>query len=439
MDPAVASFVDATGADPAQAQEFLAAFGSVEAAVNAFFEDGGAKDDDDDMYESAAVQAAVRAAPGSTLSPHAERCARQPPLAAAPPAAKPAAKPKAAPRGGSGNVRSLADLAHSDDESDDEKPVETFIGGAKRCAKRPRSLAQRIAETAGGAAVRWCRTRRKAVDRCAPRSLRFRLWATGGLSGVPIAACVCQDKVASLFEKARQAGALDAESGAPTAGPPAQPTSKAFSGSGRTLSGAPSASAAPVAPSAPAAPAAVKHVITFYHNGFTVNGGPLRRIDDPANAPFMEAIASGHAPEELRPSDPSTPIHVDLVRKDEDWVAPPEPKYTAFAGSGRTLGGSGGGQGASAAVPVPSAGSWSVDESAPTTSLQLRLADGQRLVAKFNTTHTVAHIRAFIEKARPGTGGLGTLQTGMPPVTLDDPNATLVDAGLLGCVVTQKA
>ena len=64
MDPAVASFVDATGADPAQAQEFLAAFGSVEAAVNAFFEDGGAKDDDDDdMYESAAVQAAVRAAP----------------------------------------------------------------------------------------------------------------------------------------------------------------------------------------------------------------------------------------------------------------------------------------------------------------------------------------------------------------------------------------
>ncbi len=158
----------------------------------------------------------------------------------------------------------------------------------------------------------------------------------------------------------------------------------------------------------------------------------------------MEAIAAGMAPPELRPEHPGTPISVNLVRKDEEWTAPPEPKYTAFSGTGRTLGGGGGAAAAAATAPlavtpVPCADSWSVDESAPTTTVQLRLLDGQRMVARFNTHHTVAHIRAFIEQVRPGTGALGSLQTGMPPQTLADPNATLQAAGLLGCVITQKA
>jgi hypothetical protein len=38
-----------------------------------------------------------------------------------------------------------------------------------------------------------------------------------------------------------------------------------------------------------------------------------------------------------------------------------------------------------------------VDESQPTTSIQLRLGDGTRLVAKFNHTHTVGDIRRFVD------------------------------------------
>lgn len=187
--------------------------------------------------------------------------------------------------------------------------------------------------------------------------------------------------------------------------------------------------------------------------GFVVNDGPLRSFDDPANAPFMEAIATGVAPEELRPKNPMQPINVNLVRKGEDYTPPPEPKYTAFSGSGRTLGATGGeaatsaaaaagagpsGAGASASLPVvPS--SWEVDESQPTTTLQLRLLDGQRVVAKFNTSHTVGHIRAFIEALHPGDGRKGTLVSGMPPQTLGDASMTLQDAGLLNCVVMQKA
>ena len=182
-----------------------------------------------------------------------------------------------------------------------------------------------------------------------------------------------------------------------------------------------------------------------------MNDGPLRTFDDPANAPFMEAIATGVAPEELRPKNPMQPINVNLVRKGEDYTPPPEPKYTAFSGSGRTLGAPSGGAGpssagagpgpassASASVPVVP-GSWQVDESQPTTTLQLRLLDGQRVVAKFNTAHTVGHIRAFIEAMQPGKGHLGTLVSGMPPQTLADASVTLQDAGLLNCVVMQKA
>lgn len=35
-------------------------------------------------------------------------------------------------------------------------------------------------------------------------------------------------------------------------------------------------------------PAAVAHDITFWSNGFTVDDGPLRSLDDPENASFLE-------------------------------------------------------------------------------------------------------------------------------------------------------
>lgn len=100
------------------------------------------------------------------------------------------------------------------------------------------------------------------------------------------------DKVASLFEAARKAGAKDGPAlAAPSAAGPAKPA--AFTGSANTLSGAPPAGQAPPGSGAGAAatgpPAQVAHVITFFRNGFTVDGGPLRLMDDPANAPFLQA------------------------------------------------------------------------------------------------------------------------------------------------------
>jgi len=62
------------------------------------------------------------------------------------------------------------------------------------------------------------------------------------------------------------------------------------------------------------------------------------------------------------------------------------------------------------------------------------------MVARFNTTHTVADIRGFIDAARPGGTGPYQLQTmGFPPVKLTDSKQTIEGAGLLNAVVIQKA
>lgn len=89
-------------------------------------------------------------------------------------------------------------------------------------------------------------------------------------------------------------------------------------------------------------------------------------------------------------------------------------------------------------VPSPEVG-LVVDSSAPTTSIQVRLADGTRMVARFNLHHTIRDVRAFIEASRPGGARNYQLQTmGFPPKQLTDPEQTIEEAGIASSVVIQK-
>lgn len=265
------------------------------------------------------------------------------------------------------------------------------------------------------------------------------------------------DAVASVFDAARRgAGGLQA------APPPAPAGGGAFSGAARTLAGEGAPAAAPGATvPAPTGPAIV--TIDFYTDGiFTVSGGPPRNAADPAERPFLAALAAGECPAELEEAaaaaaaeagdGPPAPVPVSLVRHAGPYEPPAAPARATFQGTGRTLGGAGGAAAGAeeptpAAAPAPpppaAAGGWpGADEALPTTSLQIRLADGSRLVARFNLSQTVADIRSFIASAAPpgaGPPAYTLSKAGVPPTPLGDEGVTIEGAGLAGSVVVQRA
>ncbi|PRQ52796.1 putative SEP domain-containing protein [Rosa chinensis] len=79
--------------------------------------------------------------------------------------------------------------------------------------------------------------------------------------------------VDSIFTQARQfaQGPLEPSS-----------SSKSFTGTARTLTGE------TVPTAAPQPPESINHTITLWRNGFSIDDGPLRRLDDPENAAFLE-------------------------------------------------------------------------------------------------------------------------------------------------------
>lgn len=257
---------------------------------------------------------------------------------------------------------------------------------------------------------------------------------TGGeKSGMLVQGPSKTNDVDEIFNQARQVGAVEGplENLHPSG-------SRSFTGTGRTLASGEAVAAA----SQP--PEAVVHNIVFWQNGFTVNDGPLRSMDDPENASFLESIRKSECPKELEPADHRSSVSVNLTRRDGNC---PEPeKHTVpFQGVGRTLGGSTSSEQTAAAVsapftsaPAPSAG-LIVDQNQPSTPIQLRLADGTRMVAHFNYHHTINDIRAFIDASRPGGSRTYQLQAvGFPPKPLNDLSQTIEQAGLANSVVMQK-
>ncbi|KAF7815315.1 plant UBX domain-containing protein 4-like [Senna tora] len=235
------------------------------------------------------------------------------------------------------------------------------------------------------------------------------------------------NSVDDFFDRARQS-AVDKP-------PEHSQKSKSFTGTARLLSGE-SVQSAPPPP-----PAVVTHTITFWRNGFSVDDGPLRRLDDPQNAPFLESVKNSECPKELEPADGRTTVHVELTRRDENYPEPVKPRHLPFRGLGRTLGSSSSGGEASVepnTAPLPSMG-LVIDEAQPVTSIQLRLADGTRMVSRFNHHHTISDVRAFIDASRPGGARSYQLQTmGFPPKQLTDLDQTIEQAGIANSVVIQR-
>ncbi|GJJ14154.1 hypothetical protein Clacol_008414 [Clathrus columnatus] len=193
--------------------------------------------------------------------------------------------------------------------------------------------------------------------------------------------------------------------------------------------------------------------ITFWRDGFSVEDGPLMRYDEPGNAQLLNEINAGHAPPQFLNVDVGQPVELRVTRRlNEDYIPPPKRPLAAFEGQGHRLG-SIVPETASAEPSIPGAFPTSstssrvestqmkfeVDQTLPTTSVQVRLADGTRLVARMNLHHTVGDIRNFINASRPGSSLTPyTIQTPFPVRILDDNTLTIEKAGLKNSVVVQR-
>nr|KAF6267310.1 NSFL1 cofactor [Myotis myotis] len=198
--------------------------------------------------------------------------------------------------------------------------------------------------------------------------------------------------VDDLFKGAKEHGAVAVEQMTRSPGETSKP--KPFAGGGYRLGAAPEEESAYVAGERRRHSSQDVHIVLkLWKSGFSLDNGELRSYQDPSNAQFLESIRRGEVPAELRRLAHGGQVNLDMEdHRDEDFVKP-KGAFKAFTGEGQKLG-STAPQVLNTVFPAQQAeneakasSSISIDESQPTTNIQIRLADGGRLVQKFNHSH----------------------------------------------------
>jgi len=182
----------------------------------------------------------------------------------------------------------------------------------------------------------------------------------------------------------------------------------------------------------------VKRMITFWKNGFSIDDGPL--MDYKKHQNVLKNLEEGYAPTELFNIKRGEELSVEVShRMNEDYVPPPK-KLKPFEGVGQKLGSFVPGVDVSSPPPPQKdkqpEGKVEVDESQPTTTLQIRLSNGSREMATFNYTHTVGDVMAYIKSINPNSRPF-VIKTSFPNKEYHDVDQTLKDADLLDAVVIQ--
>ncbi|KAM9195837.1 UBX domain-containing protein 2A isoform 1-T2 [Mergus octosetaceus] len=187
-------------------------------------------------------------------------------------------------------------------------------------------------------------------------------------------------------------------------------------------------------------------IIKLWKNGFTVNDGELRSYADVASQQFLDSIKKGELPFELRKVFEKEEVDVKVEdKKDEVCLSSKKPVFHPFSGHGYRLGSATPRivskvreehQAAGDKRPLPVV---PLNDLEPITNIQIWLADGERVIQKFNVSHRISHVRDFITKYRGSEGRVPfTLTTSLPFRELRDETLTLQEAKLQNVVVVQR-
>nr|CAD7394171.1 unnamed protein product [Timema cristinae] len=253
-----------------------------------------------------------------------------------------------------------------------------------------------------------------------------------------------KDIVSEMFKSVKEHGAEVVD----THSPRGLGASSSFAGTGYRLGQSTNDSEVIGPPSGGRRDSHTEVVLKLWKEGFSINNGPLKRYSDPENRGFLDSVRRGEIPTELVRESHGSEVHLNMEdHRHEDFVTPKN-KLNAFGGKGHVLG-----------SPAPATvgavkptddkdrtaneeqakDSLNVDKALPTTTIQIRLADGSRLIGQFNHTHTIGDVRSYITIARPQyqTQNFSLLTT-FPSKELSDNSATLSDAGILNAAVMQR-
>lgn len=188
----------------------------------------------------------------------------------------------------------------------------------------------------------------------------------------------------------------------------------------------------------------VQILLKLWSNGFSLDDGELRPYNDPTNAQFLESVKRGEIPLELQRRVHSGHVNLDLEDHQGQEYIKPRLRFKAFSGEGQKLGSL-----TPEIVSTPSSPEEEdksilnavvlIDDSVPTTKIQIRLADGSRLIQRFNSTHRILDVRDFIVQSRPEFATLDfILVTSFPNKELTDESLTLQEADILNTVILQQ-
>ncbi|XP_035764572.1 UBX domain-containing protein 2A [Neolamprologus brichardi] len=148
----------------------------------------------------------------------------------------------------------------------------------------------------------------------------------------------------------------------------------------------------------------VEMVVRLWKDGFTVNDEDFRSYSIPENQEFLDAIKRGELPAEWESRAEEEELEISVEDLTEENYVPKKKAFHPFSGRGYRLGSvaprvvarspSVHEDGESPPIPMVT-----LDHALPVTSLQIWLADGRRLVQRFNLSHRyvspIRHISIF--------------------------------------------
>ncbi|MEE6463922.1 hypothetical protein FKM82_006102, partial [Ascaphus truei] len=188
----------------------------------------------------------------------------------------------------------------------------------------------------------------------------------------------------------------------------------------------------------------VQILLKLWSNGFSLDDGELRAYTDPINSQFLESIKRGEIPMELQRLVHGRQVNLDMEDHQDQKYVKPRLKFKAFSGEGQKLGSL-----TPEIISTPSSPEEEhkaflnteveLDQHGQTTKIQIRLADGSRLIQRFNLTHRIMDIRQFILQCRQDYAQSDfALVTTFPNIELTDESQTLEEADILNTVILQR-